>query len=284
MMDAPSAPQPDGSLDSDSTARPDAGMVWQDLLAARRLNAAHKAFLMDRAVAEAALADPQGIDSLRRALGALADVEDLVRDRSFTRAAERLRRLDERIDLVPWSELEADLAALEASAKLLDRRELEALFPALDDLESSWFKAEVETQRGTAMIYEGRLEEAKAAFEAALAQDPDHYRAITNLGNVALEEKRTDDAIDYYQRALKVNDSFANAHHNLGVAYRRKGNLSKSVKSLKAAQRLAQKRDASEARTKLGRLTASPGVTRYFRWLLIGAAGALLYYLFLRNP
>jgi len=283
-MDAPSAPQPDGSLDSDSTARPDAGMAWQDLLAARRLNAAHKAFLMDRAVAEAALTDPQGIDSLRRALGALADVEDLVRDRSFTRAAERLRRLDERIDLVPWSELEADLAALEASAKLLDRRELEALFPALDDLESSWFKAEVETQRGTAMIYEGRLEEAKAAFEAALAQDPDHYRAITNLGNVALEEKRTDDAIDYYQRALKVNDSFANAHHNLGVAYRRKGNLSKSVKSLKAAQRLAQKRDASEARTKLGRLTASPGVTRYFRWLLIGAAGALLYYLFLRNP
>lgn len=270
--------QPQGSELTEASAT----VAWEDLLAARQFGAAFRAFRVARSLGSEDL-EAAAAEAVHRSLAALADIEEFVRERAFERASERLGRLDESFELAPWAELESDLAALTASSKHLDQRESEAAIAALEPLSTSWLIAEVEAQRGTAHIFEGRLEEAKASFERAIAVDPQHYRALTNLGNVALEEQRTDDAIAYYQQALKLNESFANAHHNLGVAYRRKGQLSRSVKELKAAQRLTQRKEASEAKAKLGRIGGGVSSSRWLRWFLIGGAGALLYYLFLRN-
>lgn len=256
---------------------------WEALFAARQFGAAYRAYRLARTMGVDDGLDPATGAVVTQSLAALADIEEHIRDRSFVKALDRLQRLDERADLVPWTALEADIKALEATGKLLDQRESEQALEALGQLDGSWFEAEVEAQRGTAHIYEGRFDEAKVSFEAALAVDPQHFRALTNLGNVALEEKRVDDAIDYYQRTIKLNDGFANAHHNLGVAYRRKGHLSKSVKSLKTAQRLAQRREASDARAKLGKLGSGPNTTKWLRWLLMAGAAFAVYYLFLRN-
>lgn len=256
---------------------------WEELVAARQFGAAYRAFRIARTMGTDDALDPAAAGTIAHSLAALADVEELVRERSFTRALDRLQRMEERAAFAPWTQIEADVAALEQSAKLLDQRESEQALAALAQLEGSWFLAEVEAQRGTAHIYEGRFDDARQSFDDALAIDPQHYRALTNLGNVALEEKRVDDAIDYYSRAIKINESFANAHHNLGVAYRRKGHLSKSVKSLKTAQRLTQRKEASDARAKLGKLSGGPNTAKWLRWLLIAGAAIAVYYLFLRN-
>ena len=137
---------------------------------------------------------------------------------------------------------------------------------------------EAETLRGTALIYQNDTAGARAAFENALSYDAKHYRAITNLGNLALEHNQLEEAVLYYEKALKINEHFANAHHNLAVAYKRKGEVGKSVHALKQAQRASQQKMKEEARG----MFKSPRATKYLRWLFF-AGLALVVYFFVRN-
>jgi len=266
--------------DGDTTAPlPD----WRDLLAARRFGMARHAYLMQRAAEDpqATLAGTTGDDLVRQSLAALADVEDLVRERSYVKAKTRIERLEDRADIAPWQALLADLDALAASARHLDTREAEQALTGLSALDGSWLQAEVLTQRGTAQIYLGELGTAQETFARALEVDAQHYRALTNLGNVALEEARVDDAIDFYERAIKLNDQFANAHHNLGVAYRRKGHLSKSVRSLRRAQRVAQRNETAQARESISQWSGARG-SKVVKWVIYAVIGVVLIW-FLRN-
>lgn len=247
--------------------QPPSAPDWRELLQQRRFVAARQAFLITGG-------DEQGT---KAALAALADVEELVHERSFAKAIDRLTRLDNPVDLVPWAELEEQLKVLQASAAQLDKRDPDAAAAVLKGLpETNWFPAEHLTQLGTVQIYDSNLDAAKANFEAAVAIDPKHYRALTNLGNVALEQGRVDDAIENYQAALKLNEEFSNAHHNLGVAYRRKGHLNRSVKSLRRAQRTQQKQEASMARESLGKWTGQSG-GKFLKYILWGAAAVGVY-------
>src|SRR5690606_39167277 len=81
--------------------------------------------------------------AIRVALSALADVEELVRERSFAKAQERIRRLEEPAAIAPWDDLVADLERLQASAKALDQRDPDAAVATLEELGSTWFPAEV---------------------------------------------------------------------------------------------------------------------------------------------
>jgi len=175
----------------------------------------------------------------------------------------------------------SDLDALAVTARQLDTRDPEQALAGLAALDGSWLAAEVLTQRGTAQIYLGELALAQENFARALEVDPQHYRALTNLGNVALEETRVDDAIEFYERAIKLNDLFANAHHNLGVAYRRKGHLSKSVRSLRRAQRVAQRAETSQARESISQWSGARG-SKYVKWIVYAVIGGVLVW-FLRN-
>lgn len=241
---------------------------WRDELSAGRFGSAHHAYLVSG-----------GQDAgVRVALSALSDVEMMVRDKAWNRALKRFAQIEERPALVPWSRLESDLQRLRRSGEALDRRRPDDALAELDGLESGLFDAEAQTQRGTALIYDDRLEDAERCFQQALEADPRHFRALTNLGNVALEQGRVDDAIAAYERALAMNDSFANAHHNLAVAYRRKGQLSKSVRHLRRAQRLMQRHDVDDARARLGSLARGRSLPT-LRWLLYAAAAIVLYLL-----
>lgn len=211
------------------------------------------------------------VDELE-ALDALTEVEATVRAKAPRRALARLAKLEVRPpDVVDWVALEADLTALVDVVAAVDRREAAAARPALERLTTEYFAAERDAQRGTVAVLEGDFEAARTHLQAALTRDPNHVRALTNLGNLKLEAGDVDGAIADYLRAIKLDETFANAHHNLGVAYRRKGQLSKSVASLRRAQRAASRRDAEEARTAVfGR-----GDGRRRRWVrpaLIAAA------------
>jgi len=260
-----------GEPDASGAVSPEAAapLDWQGELAAGRFGAAHRAFVLSG-----------GDDSaVRLALSELDSVESLVRQKSWRRALRRLQQIEARPPIVPWASLEADLERLRASGEALDRRRPDEAAAQLDDLESGpYFRAEAETQRGTALIYDDRVDDAEACFRRALEADPRHYRALTNLGNVALEQGRVDEAISDYERAIALDDGFANAHHNLAVAYRRKGQLAKSVRSLRRAQRLMQRRDADDARDRLGSLSGGRTV-RSLRWLLYAVLAVALYLL-----
>lgn len=296
-----SSPSPTDSPTSSQDARPevDASTTppdWRELLAAHRFNAAKQAYLLSQRLSQAGLlaaagsaAGAAGAQQLGHpaepsdpeigpALSALADVEDLVRERSYLKAKTRIERLEEKSMLAPWQRLLDDLDILAATSKALDRREPDAALEGLESLDDSWFEADVLTQRGTALIYRGEFDEARERFDRALAIDPQHFRALTNQGNVALEQGQVDEAIDLYERALKLNDQFANAHHNLGVAYRRKGHVGKSVRSLRRAQRVSQRVETVEARESFTRWSGQNS-SKYLKWVLYAAMAGVLWWI-----
>ncbi len=223
-------------------------------------------------------------DAVLDALRALSDVRYHVRAKGWTKAKRAVTRLETPprsvAEHVDWAALREDLAGLEGSSKRLDQHDPDAALARLAEVTSPLLRAEVETQRGTAHIFMNELAQAKVSFEEALAHDPKHYRAMTNLGNIALEENRVDDAITAYEAALRLDESFANAHHNLGVAYRRKGQIDRSVRSIRRAQKAQRRQDAEEARGTLSSLNERIGrpSRRGLRYALYVLGAALLFF------
>ena len=214
------------------------------------------------------------------ALEALAEVEVAVRSKAAARARRRLAGVERRpFDWIDWDALDADLEQLAVATAAVDRRETEAARAALAEMRGDVFLAEREALLGTLCVLEGDEAAGLAHFEACLGRDPNHVRALTNRGNLKLEAGDVDGAIEDYERAIRIDEGFANAHHNLGVAYRRKGQIGRSVAALRRAQRHAARRDAEDARASLG---GRPGGARGalpWRWVLIGALGVLAYWL-----
>ena len=136
-----------------------------------------------------------------------------------------------------------------------------------------FLRAEAWVKRGARLAEEGDLEGAKKALLRARELYPRHPRALVNLGNLELEAGRTDEAIALYQEALKIDPELADAHHNLAVAYKKKGDIDRMVRHLKRSQRLY----LYPPKESLGRRGGTPPIyTRFWFWLLVGAAA---YYL-----
>ena len=100
--------------------------------------------------------------------------------------------------------------------------------------------------------WKGLTEGSKAAKEtelaavgkriAALLADERCAPALVNIGNLLLEDGHVLDAVDHYESALRIDDGYAPAHGNLGVAFRRLGRGVESIRALKRAARLSMRR------------------------------------------
>ncbi|MBW6455579.1 MAG: tetratricopeptide repeat protein, partial [Trueperaceae bacterium] len=180
----------------------------------------------------------EGGEDALDALEALAEVEVAVRAKAVARARRRFDGLERRpLGWLDWDAVASDLERLAVAVPAVDRREPETARAALVELRSDVFTAEREVLLGTLAVLEGDDATGLAHFEVGLARDPNHVRGLTNRGNAKLEAGDVDGAIEDYERAIRVDEGFANAHHNLGVAYRRKGQIGKSVAALRRAQR-----------------------------------------------
>ncbi len=212
------------------------------------------------------------------ALELLTDVQDLLREKNPAKAQRRLDNYGQTLDWVEQllRELKPQLATLEQATKRLDKHNAEGALELLTSITSPLLLAEKETLRGTGLIYNNDAINAKTAFETALTYDPQHYRALTNLGNLALEAGNIDGAIILYEKALTLKEDFANAHHNLAVAYRKKGQVSKSVGELKKAQRASQQKLREEAR----HMFRGTQNTKYLRWLIYAAIAVTVFFIF----
>jgi len=70
-----------------------------------------------------------------------------------------------------------------------------------------------------------------------------------------LQEGKLSDAIGHYQRALRINPDYAEAHYNLGVALAQVGRVGEAIGHLEQALKLRP--DFAPARNALARLQAS---------------------------
>ena len=61
---------------------------------------------------------------------------------------------------------------------------------------------------------------------------------MTTIGNLLLEEGAVAQAIAHYEYAILVEDDYAAAYHNLGVALHRRGRRGEAVRMLRKATRL----------------------------------------------
>lgn len=241
---------------------------WRSALSDGRFEEAHKLYLLGDAP------DPE----VRRALAGLVDVVEFVREKSWTRALRKLERLEELpsvIDpsLLDWAALRDEIASLSDSSSNLDQVRPDEALQILESRDHRWFPAEAANQRGTARVFSGDIPAAQQDFREAVEKDPRHYRALTNLGNAALEAGEVEKAIGYYERALSVNEDFANAHHNLGVAYRRQGKVGRSVRQLRRAQRVQHRSEQERVREGLGEGTGKTGL-KALRWVLYALVAA----------
>jgi predicted O-linked N-acetylglucosamine transferase (SPINDLY family) len=87
---------------------------------------------------------------------------------------------------------------------------------------------------GRALMALGMAEEAEASLRRAIVLDssPD---CCNNLGAFLKEQGRLDDAIAAYQQALARDPRYAAAHYNLGNAYRAKGEMAPAEESFRRA-------------------------------------------------
>ena len=87
-----------------------------------------------------------------------------------------------------------------------------------------------------------RLEEAHQAFMKAIALRPQFPQAHNNLGNLYMDEKRFDDAIAEYQKALDdvTYQEPSYAQGNMGWAYFRKGDVPRALELLKSSVSINQ--------------------------------------------
>jgi tetratricopeptide (TPR) repeat protein len=99
-------------------------------------------------------------------------------------------------------------------------------------------RAVIANKRGVALVELQRRDEARAAFEQALAIVPKFAPALVNIGNLHLEAGETEEAIRLYEAAVLSDEDYALAHHNLGVAYKRLGRMGDAVRELRRANRL----------------------------------------------
>lgn len=130
--------------------------------------------------------------------------------------------------------------------KALDRREFASAETGFSELLQQSLslteRAFLLNKRGVARIGLELRELAQADFTAALDSVGDYPPALTNLGNLLLEDGEVETAIVQYERAIASDREYAIAYLNLGVAYKRAGRIDEAVRSLRQAQRLEQRK------------------------------------------
>src|SRR5215469_2137324 len=103
---------------------------------------------------------------------------------------------------------------------------------------------------GALLARQGKLTEAIEQYERALRVKPDFTEAHNNLGNTLADQGKVPEAIQCYKRALELNPSYAEAYYNLGNVLAHQGKLSEAIQLYERAVQL--KPDYAEACYNMG--------------------------------
>jgi len=110
---------------------------------------------------------------------------------------------------------------------------------------------------GNALLGEGKIDAAAAAFRRALALSPHDPKAMTNLAGALAQQGRMDEAANYCRRAISLAPGYAAAHTNLGTILAQQGQWGPAIAEYETAVRL----DPADprARTNLALVLAGTG-------------------------
>jgi tetratricopeptide (TPR) repeat protein len=72
--------------------------------------------------------------------------------------------------------------------------------------------------QGFALHQQGKLADAERIYREVLQYQPDHFDALHLLGVIALQTRRTEQAVALIRNAIELNANIAPAHSNLGNA------------------------------------------------------------------
>ena len=93
-------------------------------------------------------------------------------------------------------------------------------------------RPDIQISIGAIAYDRGHYEEARIAYEKALALEPDSLMALDNLGKISAVEKDWDRAKSYLQRAITLRPGFASALSTLGGIHVLEGDLESAEKCL----------------------------------------------------
>lgn len=224
-----------------------------------------------------------------RALSLLAAVVSHAQRKEWDEASAAMPS-DHPSDWLDWDQLAEQIHTLNEAQRLKRASDVDgalALLRESVEQSSGPLLADVLTELGTVQLLVGEHEEAEAFLNRALTLRPTHPRALTNRGNVLLEDGDLDGAMEQYRAALEVDFEYAPARHNLGVALRRQGRFAASIRELRRAQRHTVKR-AREAqrlrprRSGGNRNAVRPRGRRGLTFMVVAAFLAALWLFLLR--
>jgi tetratricopeptide (TPR) repeat protein len=117
--------------------------------------------------------------------------------------------------------------------------------------------ADVHSNLGGALLGQGRVDEAIAHLRTALNIQPDSAQAHHNLGNALLQQGRVDEAIAHFQQVVDSQPSVASAYANLAGALLQAGRLDEAVAHSSRALELQP--DLADAQMTLGNALLAKG-------------------------
>ncbi len=124
--------------------------------------------------------------------------------------------------------------AVEAYAKILEKVKEEK-----GSIEGDESAAKALAGIGETYFKKGNLEKAREYLKQAVDNFPKDEALAFNVGEIYFKQGEADKAIEYFLLAIKINESWAPPHRQLGYAYLNKGKYKLAVDSLKKFVELA---------------------------------------------
>jgi tetratricopeptide (TPR) repeat protein len=99
---------------------------------------------------------------------------------------------------------------------------------------------EADARYGEALLAQrkGDLKRAEALYQKVLTFDPDHVRALNNLGVVYMAQKKREKAIAVLGRAVVLKKDYVDPYYNLACLYAQANEISESLWYLKVAAKI----------------------------------------------
>ena len=120
-------------------------------------------------------------------------------------------------------------------------------------------EAEVRYTEALAAQRRGDVPAADALYQRVLALDPDHVRALNNLGVIRMEQKKREAAIALFSRAIILKKEYVDPYYNLACLYARANEIDESLWYLKVAVAInADVKNWAEKDADMRNVVASP--------------------------